>query len=478
MNYFYQQLLYDRNSLLTARDRGTHTYVIGQPGMGKSRALESWVMQDVAAGHGVGVIDPHGDLFNNLILQLAGMPRVWERVVIIDPCDRKWVTPFNPLEAVTGYSQERLSLFLTDIIGKIWKLDLASAPRTMWLLSNSFLALSDWGLALLDLPIFLLDRNFREGLLPRMKHIGARSYFQNEFPKSQAAAHQWATPVLNKIGGLIFDPDTSLMLAGKSRFSFREVLDRRLILMVNLPKGILGEGASALMGAFIVAHIQKAALARANTANRIPFFLYLDEFQNYTTDNIKDILSESRKYALSLTLVHQYPDQLSSDMCSAVLNTAGALACFRVGHQDSTRLVKEIFPNPDFLMNSGDGRQIFQPKLGPFEVSWQGQHSSGWENLAQTLSRLPSREFWFRRRGPNRPSRHRTFDVPQPIVTAEIREKVQALFDTSGRLYGKLKKDAQQQNANNHQAASKSPNQSGIKTSQGAIDGEDSFWSV
>jgi DNA helicase HerA-like ATPase len=102
-------------------ERTTHTYVIGQPGTGKSRALESWIMQDIAAGHGVGVIDPHGDLFNNLILRLSSMPQVWERIVIIDPCNPDWVTTFNPLEAVSGYSQERLSLFLTDIIGKIWR---------------------------------------------------------------------------------------------------------------------------------------------------------------------------------------------------------------------------------------------------------------------------------------------------------------------------------------------------------------------
>ena len=292
--------------------RATHTYVIGQPGTGKSRALESWIMQDIAAGRGVGVIDPHGDLFHNLTVRLSFMPQVWERIVIIDPCNPDWVTTFNPLDAVSNYSQERLSLFLTDIIGKIWKLDLASAPRALWLLSNTFLALSNLNLTLLHLPKFLLDAEYRNSLLPRLTNPSALSFFQYEFPKNPRAAHQWASPVLNKIGSLIFDSDLSLMLAGKPRITFRQIMDRQLVLLVHLPKGTIGEGASALMGAFIVAHIQKAALARADSAYRNIFYLYLDEFQNYTTDNIRDILSESRKYSLSMTLVHQYLEQLNS----------------------------------------------------------------------------------------------------------------------------------------------------------------------
>jgi type IV secretory pathway TraG/TraD family ATPase VirD4 len=126
-------------------------------------------------------------------------------------------------------------------------------------------------------------------------------------------------------------------------------MDNQQILLVNLPKGILGEAPSALLAAFIVAHLQKAALARADRGSSIPFYLYLDEFQNYTTDNIKDILSESRKYALSLTLAHQYLDQLPGELRSAVLNTAGTLVSFRVGYHDATQLAKEIFPSPDYI---------------------------------------------------------------------------------------------------------------------------------
>jgi len=423
-------------------ERTTHTYVIGQPGTGKSRALESWIMQDIEAGHGVGVIDPHGDLFNNLILRLSFMPQVWERIVIIDPCSPDWVTTFNPLEAISDYSQERLSLFLTDIIGKIWRLDLASAPRTMWLLSNTFLALSNLNRTLLHLPKFLLDREYRESLLPRLTNPSALSFFRYEYPKNSAAAHQWASPVLNKIGTLIFDPDISVMLTGKTRISFREILDRRLILLVYLPKGTIGEGVSALMGAFIVAHIQKAALARANSRYRVPFFLYLDEFQNYTTDNVRDILSESRKYALSMTLVHQYLDQLTPEIRSALLNTAGAIACFRVGYHDGYQLAKELFPDPDFLDTvRKSGFLLPHPVLAS---AFLGERdTAGWEGLAHSLAGLGPREFWHRQRGAHRPTKQRTFDMPTLEITSQVRSRVGALVATSGRLYSRPRSVAQ-----------------------------------
>ncbi len=443
MTAISQWLLRD-DTLRSQNERTTHTYVIGQPGTGKSRALESWIMQDVAAGRGVGVIDPHGDLFHNLLIRLSFMPQVWERIVIIDPCNRNWVTTFNPLEAVSDYSQERLSLFLTGIIGKIWNLDLASAPRTMWLLSNTFLALANLHLTLLYLPKFLLDRDYRENLVPRLTNPSALSFFRHEYPKNPAAAHQWASPVLNKIGNLIFDPDISPMLAGKPRIGFRDILDRQLILLVNLPKGTIGEGVSALMGAFIVAHIQKAALARANSVYRKPFYLYLDEFQNYTTDNIRDVLSESRKYALSMTLVHQYLEQLTPDIRNALLNTAGAIACFRVGYQDGYQLAKEIFPRADFL-GTGHSEEILLSGSVFSQGSMGQRDESGWDGLAESLSGLAFRKFWHKQRGVHRPTKQRTLDMPLPYMTREVQCNVRSLIATSGKLYSRSKETVQKE---------------------------------
>ncbi len=432
-------------SVLTPSQRAIHTYVIGQPGTGKSRALEAWIMQDILAGHGVGVIDPHGDLYRNLLMRLAPKHELWKRLVILDPLNPKWVVGFNPLEVIQGLSQERMALFLTDVVIKVWSLNTSNAPRMVWLLTNSFLALSDLGLTLLDLPRFLLDRDYREALLPRLSNEAVYIYFRHEFPSSDAATHQWVTPVLNKIGGLIFDPDVRLMFAGGTTINFREILDQQLVLLVNIPKGILGEGSSALLGAFIVAHLQKAALSRANAFKRTPFYLYLDEFQNYTTDNIKDILSESRKYALSLTLAHQYLDQLSTDLRNAVLNTAGTIISFRVGFKDANQLVKEIFPSPDYIKTQTPKVRLGRYGLMPFFSLVNHHESLGWSGLALLLSKLKPREFWVRHRGKTYPSKHRTFTMPDPTQSFQLASYMKTMLACSGMRYGHMKVDLQQQ---------------------------------
>ncbi len=261
MSTFSDWIMGHNNTIIPSGHRATHTYVVGQSGTGKSRALESWIMQDILAGHGVGVIDPHGDLFRNLLYRVAAKPEVWNRVVILDPLDPKWVIGFNPLEAVSHFHPERLALYMTDVSIKIWNLSPTQAPRMVWLLTNSFLALSNLGLSLLDLPRFLVDQDYRESLIPKIRHDSARTYFQHEFPTSEAAIHQWTTPVLNRIGGLVFDPDIRLMFAAQSTINFRKIMDNEMILLVNLPKGILGDGPSSLLAAFIVAHIQESLLA-------------------------------------------------------------------------------------------------------------------------------------------------------------------------------------------------------------------------
>jgi len=439
-----QWLLQSNVDFLSLFQRSNHGYIVGQPGVGKSRALESFIVQDILAGHGVGVVDPHGELYEHLVWRLSLLPDVWERVILVDPTNPKWTVSFNPLQAISDFSQERLSLFLTDVVVKIWGIDTVNAPRMIWLLTNTFLALSSLGLSLLELPRFLLDKPYRESLLPRLSHQGALAYFMLEFPQSAAGAHQWAAPVLNKIGGLIFDPDIRLMLSGQSTINFTSIINNNKVLLVNVPKGILGEGPSALLAAFIVSHLQKAALARAGGGSQAPFYLYLDEFQNYTTDNIKDILSESRKYHLSLILAHQYLDQLSSELRSAVLNTAGTLMCFRVGYQDAMQLAKEIFPSPDFLASFETRLKLKRFWGYPIGVEQVRQEQGGWDQLALELTKLNHREFWCRRRGTHTPTKHRTLEMAVPSVSAEVRGGREQLIDRSGELYGKSKSQVRQ----------------------------------
>lgn len=428
---------------LSEKQRSTHTYVIGQSGTGKSRALESWIMQDIAAGHGVGVIDPHGDLYEHLLARLADHPGVWDRTILFDPIDPDWAVSFNPLEKIEGTSPERLALYMTDVTIKVWGLNPLEAPRMLWLLTHTFLALVELNLTLLDLPRFLTDPEFRAGLVSRISLPAVRQYFENEFPKSASGALQWITPVLNKLGNLLFDPDVRLLFSKKSSFDFRQVMDGRMIFLANLPKGILGEGTSSLLAAFLVAHLQRSALSRADTIDRPPFYLYLDEFQDYTTANIVDILSESRKYALSLTLAHQFLDQLPHELRQAVLNTAGSMACFRVGYHDAVSLAREIFPSPDFKyrinISSGLGMPFMQ--------------QVGWEGLALELANLEPRRFWYRRRGPYLPIKQATYSMPDPRCTTELHERVKALRDFSGVRFGRRKEALQTDSQSNNSEA-------------------------
>jgi hypothetical protein len=442
MSLFTQWLMGHDQIVLQEKQRATHTYVIGQPGMGKSRALESWIMQDILAGRGVGVIDPHGDMFNNLLARVAKLPELWAKVILVDPADPSWSVAFNPLEALDRTSLERVALLTTDICVKIWKLEPASAPRMVWLLTNTFLALSSLGLTLLDLPRFLTDREYREEQLVQIPLPSVRGYFEYEFPQTETGARQWITPVLNKLGALLFDPDISLMFSGKSTINFRTIMDNRMILLINLSKGFLSEGLSALVAAFIVAHLQKAALSRADTLHRPAFYLYLDEFQNYTTDNITDILSESRKYVLSLTLAHQYLDQLAPDLRSAVLNTAGNLVSFRLGYQDARTLAKEIFPAPDFFRTVEPRMHLRQRGM----LVLPHLQNVGWEGLALELTSLPARQFWMRKRGPHEPVKQLSFWMPAPHITSGLAKQIQDLRDFSGSRYAR-RKNANQQEA-------------------------------
>ena len=237
------------------------------------------------------------------------------------------------------------------------------------------------------------------------------------------------------------------MLARGERIDFRQVMDEKCILLVHIPKGILGEGPSALLGAFIVAQIQKAALSRTNSNSRNPYYLYLDEFQNYTTDNIKDILSESRKYALSLILAHQYLHQLTPDIRSAVLNTSGTILSFRVGYEDACRLAKVVFPSSDFKTVSKITLRLKHFASLPYLALKERESKLGWEGFAQMLSGLRPREFWSRKRGSAKPIKCRSLEMPDPRKTRELKYQINALRETSGQRYAKLKDHFQRDQA-------------------------------
>lgn len=406
--------------------RKTGCLIIGQPGTGKTRHLEAWIMDDILAGRGMGVFDVHGPLFHNILYRLAALydkyPDLAKRLVVIDPTSTSdYAVTFNPLAAIAGMPLERVAMFMSDVIVKIWNINPAESPRMSYLMAQSFLALADLGLTLLDLPRFLGDKNWRNSLLPQLTHPGVRNYFMHEFPASPREIQSWINPLLNKIGPYLFDKQIALFLSHNAKISYRQIMDQQKILLVHLPKGVIGEGGASLLGALQMAMIQKAALGRESNPYRRQFYLYLDEFQNYTTTHISDALAESRKFGLTLIMAHQFGAQIKSEeLKSAVINTTGTLISFRIGYKDARGLVQDIFPYSEFLAEQG---------------------VTSWEGLASELANLPNRVYWLRRRGPYLPVRKYTRDMPDPIVTPQIKTNLGKMLAISGRLYGHKKSE-------------------------------------
>jgi len=450
--------------VLTREQRHTHAYVIGQPGTGKSRLLESWIMQDIRAGEGVCLIDPHGDLFQHVMANVADIPQVWEKVVVVDPLDPHWAVPFNPLHIPEGTTPERIAWFLSDIILKIWKLERTQAPRMTWMMANTFTALADLKLPITATARFLTDPFYRSPLIDRLRNDSVRDYFLREFPQREEIVREWVSPLLNKLGSFLQDPDISAMFTHANGINMLELMDKRCIILVQIPKGLLGENTSNLLGAFIVAQIQQAALSRKSESERRPFYLYLDEFQNYTTDNISDILSESRKYQLSMVLAHQYLQQLDEEIRAAVLNTSGAIACFRTGFDDALHLAKHVFPTLDFQVKSRTRIGVTTIRSMLFPTVREEKEHQDWDGLAYRISGQKQREFWVRVRSQEQPLHLRSHDVPDPTMTTRTARRVQDLVDTSGRRYARLKRSQGESNHGNEQT----------KTDQS---GDMAFWS-
>jgi hypothetical protein len=428
-----------RPSILTSSQRETHAYVIGQPGTGKSRLLESWIMQDILSGEGVCLIDPHGDLFQHILAKISNLPHVWEKVVIINPIDPKWAVPLNPLHVPEGTTPERIAWFLSDIILKIWKLERNQAPRMTWMMVNTFTALAELQLPITATSRFLMDFDYRMQQLKGLRNDSTRFYFTDEFPEKPSLIREWVSPLLNKMGSFLQDPDIAAMFTQAKGIDMLDLMDRRSIILVQIPKGLLGENTSNLLGAFIVAQIQQAALSRKKESDRKPFYLYLDEFQNYTTDNISDILSESRKYQLSMVLAHQFLQQLDEDIQAAVLNTSGAITCFRTGFDDAFRLAKHVFPTRDFQAKSRTKIGVTTIRSMFFPTVREEKEKQDWDQMAYRISGQKQREFWVRIRSQEIPLHLRSHDVPNVVITPARARRMQELVDTSGRRYARLK---------------------------------------
>jgi hypothetical protein len=335
-------------------DRGRHIYVIGQTGTGKSGLLELFALSDVFHNQGYAIIDPHGDFaVNNL--RFVPASRI-EDVVYFNPADTAFPMGFNPMEVTDPTLRNNIS---SEIIGVMKRMFGESwGPRLEYILRYTILALLYYPeTTMLDITRMLTDKKFRNEVLAHVEDTVVLNFWQIEFAswndKFQAEA---IAPVLNKVGAFTANPIIRNIIGQpKSTFNIRKLMDDGKILIVNLSKGLLGEDNASILGAFLVIKIQLAAMSRADIPNiddRRPFYLYVDEFQNFATDSFATILSEARKYGLNLTVANQYVSQMQDTVRDAVFGNVGTMISMRVSADDAPVLGKPFAPQflPEDIM--------------------------------------------------------------------------------------------------------------------------------
>lgn len=326
-------------------DRRAHMYLIGKTGTGKSTLLETLVRQDIHSGQGLALVDPHGDLVERV---LARMPENRKPdLIYFNVPDATQPLGFNPLESVPPLRRPLAASGLLEVFKKIWA-D-SWGPRLEHILRNSLLALLDQPQATLADVLRLLDDSaFRRTVAGRVHNPQVRHFWLREYENYPARFRAEAiSPVQNKVGAFLASPVVHRIITQPtSAFDLRRVIDEGKILLVNLAKGKIGEDTAALLGAMLVSRVGLAGLSRADVPEkeRRDFYLYLDEFQSFTTLSLANMLSELRKYRVNMVLAHQYLSQLDPQVRDAILGNVGTIISFRLGFADAELLAKEFYP--------------------------------------------------------------------------------------------------------------------------------------
>ncbi len=326
-------------------DRLSHMYVIGKTGTGKTTLLETLVRQDIARGEGFALIDPHGDLVSRIA---AGVPaHRADDVVYLNVPDPSQPYGYNPLRRIHERRRPLAAAGLLEVFKKMWS-D-AWGVRMEHVLRNALLALLDQPTATMaDILRLVSEKSFRRQAIQHIANPQVLRFWKSEFQNySYRYRADSIAPIQNKVGAFLADPTLNRILTAPERpISFRALMDEGKILLVNLARGQLGEDTAALMGGLLVTTIGLAAFSRADQPEdqRRAFFLYVDEFQNFTTLSVATMASELRKYRVGTVWAHQYLYQLEHDVRHAVIGNAGTLISFRLGAHDAKFLAREFQP--------------------------------------------------------------------------------------------------------------------------------------
>jgi hypothetical protein len=331
----------DRPFGLDSHERRQHLYIVGQTGTGKSTLLRNLILQDIEAGRGVGLIDPHGDLAHEILDHIPSWRT--DDVVYFDPAAHDPLA-MNLFRA-TSDNWHLVASGIVSAFKKTW--GDSWGPRLEYVLFATVAALLQCdNTSLMGVSRMLHDARYRAWVVRQVKDPMIRSFWVNEFEGySRNFMQEAVSPIQNKVGQLFFAPPLRHVLGQvAAKVNFRFMMDNRRVFIANLSRGTLGETHSALLGALLVTGFEVAALSRADCPpdKREDFFLYADEFQHCATDSFASILAEARKYRLVLTLAHQYLGQVDENIIKAVFGNVGSVIAFRVGEADASVLERQF----------------------------------------------------------------------------------------------------------------------------------------
>ena len=333
--------------LLTAADRRRHLYLLGQTGTGKSTLLRELVAQDIAAGAGCALIDPHGDLAADVLERVP--PWRIDDVLLIDPSDREQPVGVNPFFGVPRDERALVAANLVATFHSLWRE--SWGPRLEYILFHTIRALLDVRTrqlrpTLAAIPRLLVDDRYCARVVAEIEDIETRRFFTEEFQRwNERQRSEYLGSTLNKVGQFLTSPALrNIVGQWQPRVDLAAAMAAQQIIIVRVPKGVLGEAPANLFGSLLATTLLQVAMRRAALPadERPDYHLYIDEFQNFTTDSFASVFSEARKYGLTLTVAHQYLDQLSESVRSAVFGNVGTLVAFRTGGGDAEHLSREI----------------------------------------------------------------------------------------------------------------------------------------
>lgn len=377
---------------ISVPDQRQHVYILGKSGTGKTTLLKRLVIQHISQGHGLALIDPHGDLAEEL---LSHIPRSRiDDLCYFNPGDVKYPVGLNPLTNIPKDDRHLVASGIISAFKGIWR-D-SWGPRLEYILYNAVAALLECqNTTLLGVSRMLTDDNYRAWVLRQVRDPFIRAFWTDEYERYDTRFRREAiAPIQNKLGQFLLNPVIRNILGQvKAKVKIPFAMDRQRLLIANLSKGQIGDEKANLLGSLLVTQFQLAAMARVKhpEEERKDFYLFIDEFQNFSTDAFTSILAEARKFRLCLVLSHQYIDQLSLQVRQAVFGNVGTLIVFRVGNTDAEVLEKEFgttFPAKAFadleryeaavrLLENGSNKEPFRARTLPPV----GHHSDRKENI-------------------------------------------------------------------------------------------------